>query len=747
TDIHPFSCLLDIFLIFGYTRLIECDQEAPWSTQRRDAKTSARFQGKLNKILLKQKTKLGKGKQAASNSTNTSFKARSVALPGQSILKDIDENEPRTKRNLTLKDLIIHMKHYSANVRKDGLLGLRELITNYPSTIQPNLSTIIDGITRIIVDEDAGVRKTLQSFVSELFPRIPAQSWTPFSPILLLFTASGLSHIFPEVRLDSIKFLDILIDFIPDFVVQGWAGRSLSNNVTSIGGRQIIECYMALLNAKGDDKGPAGGSTVTTTANAMFTLSINSRLVVLKSLSKFLKTALVSNDNNERLPLWPFASAFPSQTSLNAFNERIYRSGQRDVETQTIQWKESNGGREAAWEEYLNGYSTDIMEISDGTTLEELNNAIMSLSSAETESSATQSEADVLSLSRSMFSVIISVFLESAPSVFTMSGTSTDSVHLESVVSVVEITRELYGYLLRNSINKVDSGKELNNILTHMSKYFPFGGDFVQKQTLEIEQQMLKLNTLYCELVSCWILSKFSNSKDNSKAKTDSINWEKGMKTQVDRVCSWLSSMLNGTMTTSAQPLGVTISVDTYKSLIPSFWALLNLPPTESASEVILDALITHCAQTGIKSDTKTLSVDFISRVYLTQFEITYQGLFKLLNNSKQDQIFTKWFNNLPKLLWEANNYNLALTEVILDTIQAVVIMDVSGESKKTISPGLKLFFEAKHPSKGSIPGPWTRINDEYIHKRGIELAYLTGISSIPTEEQYWISLSQSHST
>lgn len=146
-----------------------------------------------------------------------------------------------------------------------------------------------------------------------------------------------------------------------------------------------------------------------------------------------------------------------------------------------------------------------------------------------------------------MFSVIISVFLESAPSVFTMSGTSTDSVHLESVVSVVEITRELYGYLLRNSINKKDSGKELNSILTHMSKYFPFGGDFVQKQSMEVEQQMLKLNTLYCELVSCWILS-FSNRKDKSKAKTDSVTLDKSMKTQVDRVCGWLSSMLNGTV-------------------------------------------------------------------------------------------------------------------------------------------------------------------------------------------------------
>lgn len=117
---------------------------------------------------------------------------------------------------------------------------------------------------------------------------------------------------------------------------------------------------------------------------------------MLKSLSKFLKTALVSNDNNERLPLWPFASSFPSQTSLNAFKERIYRSGQRDVETQIIQWKESNGGREAAWEEYLNGYSADIMDINDNTTLEELNNAVMSLNSAETEPSVPQSEADVL---------------------------------------------------------------------------------------------------------------------------------------------------------------------------------------------------------------------------------------------------------------------------------------------------------------------------------------------------------------
>ena len=137
-----------------------------------------------------------------------------------------------------------------------------------------NLSQIIDGIIKLIVDEDSSVRKTLHSFALDLFPRIPKQSWVPFSSILLLFTASGLSHIFPEVRLDSIKFLDILMDFIPESVCQGWAGHSNSSHLTSMGGKQIIDCYTALLNAKGDDKGPAGGSTITTTANAMFTLSM-----------------------------------------------------------------------------------------------------------------------------------------------------------------------------------------------------------------------------------------------------------------------------------------------------------------------------------------------------------------------------------------------------------------------------------------------------------------------------------------
>ncbi|TIA82131.1 hypothetical protein E3P89_01275 [Wallemia ichthyophaga] len=685
----------------------------------------------------KQKTKLGKGKQAATNSTNTSFKARSVALPGQSILKDVDENEPHTKRNLTLKDLLVHLKHYSPNMRRDGVLGLRELITSYPSTISPNLTSIFDGITKLIVDEDAAVRRALHSLASDLFPRIPKPSWTPYSSILLLFTASGLSHIFPEVRLDSIKFLDILIDFIPQFVINGWAVASSSTNPTSIGGRQIIECYLALLSAKGDDKGPAAGSTVTTTANAMFTLSVKSRLVVLKSLSKFLKTALSSNDASDKLPLWPFASAFASQPAFDVFVKRIRRSAYCDTGKETVQWHSSHD----AWKGCMSGYKSEIMEAGGSLTSDELNNAIGLLDSTQSASNFTPAEADVLSLTKSLFSVIVSVFLESAPSVFTMSNTPPDSIHLESITAVVEICRETYGYLLRNCSERHIIEKELSIILTHMSKYFPFGGDFLQKQAMEVDQYMLQLNVLYCELVSSLLLSQSSREGVSSGASKREQKLDKNIQVQMNNVCEWLSSMLSGNMTTAAQPMGLTVTADTYRCLVSSFWALLNLPNSVDASKLILEALLTHCTQAGIKSETKLLSVEFIARVYLTQYEMDYKGQFKLINNSEQDKMLTGWFNNLPRLLWETNNHNIGLTEVILDVIQAVMIMDTSNESKSSIAPGIKLFYEAHHATKGSIPGPWTRISDHYIHDRGIELAYTTGLSSIPSQDAYWTSL------
>ncbi|KAJ7786421.1 hypothetical protein B0H16DRAFT_1446174 [Mycena metata] len=103
----------------------------------------------------KTKLKLGKGKQLANNAIDTSFKARSIALPSQSITVDKDADAPTTRRRLTFDDLIVHLKHYSAGTRKvkDAIAGLRELLDANPSILESSLTPLINAAVRLVGDE------------------------------------------------------------------------------------------------------------------------------------------------------------------------------------------------------------------------------------------------------------------------------------------------------------------------------------------------------------------------------------------------------------------------------------------------------------------------------------------------------------------------------------------------------------------------------------------------------------------
>lgn len=74
----------------------------------------------------------------------------------------------------------------------------------------------------------------------------------PHSPILLLFTTSALTHIFPEIRIDAIRFLDVFLECIPDIVTEGWAQNNTSH------GRRVLDGYLGVLSA-GTAYGHDGG--------------------------------------------------------------------------------------------------------------------------------------------------------------------------------------------------------------------------------------------------------------------------------------------------------------------------------------------------------------------------------------------------------------------------------------------------------------------------------------------------------
>jgi pre-rRNA-processing protein IPI1 len=64
----------------------------------------------------------------------------------------------------------------------------------------------------------------------------------PHAPLLLLFTTSAQTHIFPEIRIDAIRFLNILLECIPSAVTSGWAEGSDTH------GSRVLSGYIGILN-------------------------------------------------------------------------------------------------------------------------------------------------------------------------------------------------------------------------------------------------------------------------------------------------------------------------------------------------------------------------------------------------------------------------------------------------------------------------------------------------------------------
>jgi hypothetical protein len=72
---------------------------------------------------------------------------------------------------------------------------------------------------------------------------LPQKDLIPHVPLLLLFAASAQTHIFPEIRIDAIRFLDLLLDAVPESVVCGWNESGLGH------GKRVLEGYLGILSA------------------------------------------------------------------------------------------------------------------------------------------------------------------------------------------------------------------------------------------------------------------------------------------------------------------------------------------------------------------------------------------------------------------------------------------------------------------------------------------------------------------
>ncbi|KAJ7597117.1 hypothetical protein C8J56DRAFT_851089 [Mycena floridula] len=607
----------------------------------------------------KTKLKLGKGKQVANNAVDTSFKARSIALPTQSIAAE-KSNAPTTRRNLSFDDLVLQTRHFNAGTRRDAILGFRELFEAHPSLLSTSLTVLFNTTARLIPDEDGPVRKTLLSFFLWAFPRIPTADLSPHAPLLLLYTTSAQTHIFPEIRVDAIRYLDIFLEFIPRQIVEGWNDEGHGN--------RILKGYLGLLNAGTQFDNGAATSTASTV------LSAASKLVVLESIANFLGQVLVLDVDT--IPSWCLAASFKTRDAYNRFDE-LLRPDEKPLPRQ--------------WKHIVEDQDEDfIISVPIFTSPPSL----IELHKIELDIDTTSSTSTLRHLSRALHSTLISTFLDCAPTAFSPSSTPSEQ-EVNLVIAVARIARCLYGGLLRGSQASSSSSyspeDDLKVLLNYMTPYFPFRLDAGGRKDMKTVQAFQDLNLIYCELSSL-----ISSKKVAANTQT-----------HIDRVKEYVLDLLDGMSSGLSRPL----STAEYTSLIPTLWSLLEQRAT---SQQVLHAITDHSVGLSSKSGLKRTTIEFVGSIILITTEPQYIGPFRI--EQKDDKI-QQWILHLPKVLWEVGGTTpngLAVSEVIsrflLRLLQRKPQRIVLPATVDALESRLIPYFTITHPERGRLSGPFAKI-------------------------------------
>ncbi|KAK3227007.1 hypothetical protein Dsin_006869 [Dipteronia sinensis] len=116
------------------------------------------------------KRKFGRKLTPSKNATNTEIKSKAIVLPEQSVASE-KAGLAVSKKGLTLKELLQQTSHHNVKVRKDALLGIKDLFQRYPAEMKLHRYVVIEKLRERISDNDRVVRETLYQLLKfVIFP-------------------------------------------------------------------------------------------------------------------------------------------------------------------------------------------------------------------------------------------------------------------------------------------------------------------------------------------------------------------------------------------------------------------------------------------------------------------------------------------------------------------------------------------------------------------------------------------------
>jgi pre-rRNA-processing protein IPI1 len=224
----------------------------------------------------KAKLKVGKTKPKATNLTDTSFKARSIAVLHQSLNEVAPSSSSQFTHHLNL------LSHKSEGQRKESLGFLVNFLqgVEHTSTLPLPASSIFAKVQPLLLDASKLVRtQTLQ--LLSAFPESDVQANVE---VLLLYSRTALTHLSAKIQLTGLDALEWLLNTAGQQLVSSPGGW-----LQTLGALLIVLGWKGRSNPKNEKGWTQSGITARTTKNDD---DEKMRIRQLQVLGLLLETAL-----------------------------------------------------------------------------------------------------------------------------------------------------------------------------------------------------------------------------------------------------------------------------------------------------------------------------------------------------------------------------------------------------------------------------------------------------------------------
>lgn len=229
---------------------------------------------KSEKAKVKLKAKKVKQLPKGLNVTDTTFKVKKIVIREQ--FKEHDEAEILSKRKLNVKDLLARLQHHNSTVRQEAVRELKDILLQHPLEIlSSQLSPLLQGISALSLDKERNIRKDSLKVLNFILSPISNEQLAPFCDILISYLRCAMTHIDPNIKEDSLLFLDVLVQNCSSILAKS--------------SDKVLPNFLDMISRMHTETKP--GRQLTITLNSKNT-SVKWRIKVLERLSNMLGSVI-----------------------------------------------------------------------------------------------------------------------------------------------------------------------------------------------------------------------------------------------------------------------------------------------------------------------------------------------------------------------------------------------------------------------------------------------------------------------